>query len=204
LKISRQKDDYGKVKVVSMLFGAFVLLLGVSSIFADAIFEFLGLEKPQAFEILSLISFSILCLFSFLIMDIKVIQQKRATSKERESIFDYSNSYQDASHTQNNLYNSTASEKVFEYLGLMTLLKRFDIDINIDKQHPNSDQLSNSEIDLSEHLLEDTFILPTEGSQITEFPKGEDLEIGEMPDISIEHDKGIFDIDIDDILPGGN
>lgn len=202
LKVSRQKDDYGKIRAVSILFGAFVMLLGISSVFADAIFEFLGLVKPKAYEIFSLIAFTILCLFSYLIMNVKSTQYKTRSNYSSGSVFDYEKI--SINNTQNNnMNNSNASEKILEYLGLATILKRFDIDINIEKDANTI--YKNQEVSTSESLHEQKYDFEETTSKFTVIPTNDNIQVDEIPTIDIEHDKGNFDIDInlDDLLNKG-
>ena len=60
LKATRGTEGYAKRKIFSYLFLAFMALIGITTVFADALFEFLGLHKPAQFEWLALAAFAIL------------------------------------------------------------------------------------------------------------------------------------------------
>ncbi len=63
----KSSPDYGKRMAVFYLLTAFTLLIGITTVLADAIFEFLGLEKPIYFEWITLIAFVVLCIATVLI-----------------------------------------------------------------------------------------------------------------------------------------
>ena len=50
-------EGFAQRKVVRMLLVAFTLLVGFTSVFAEALFEFLGLEQPAQLEYLAFAAF---------------------------------------------------------------------------------------------------------------------------------------------------
>ena len=60
-------DGYAQRKAVFYLFSAFIALIGITSIFAEAIFEMLGLRKPEQFEWYALAAYVAFCLATAII-----------------------------------------------------------------------------------------------------------------------------------------
>ena len=86
LKATRGTKGFAMRKMAYYLFIAFMSFIGITNVFADALFEFLKLEKPQHFEIISLIAFVFLCVAFVLIARFssktQVIYQEEPKPKE--------------------------------------------------------------------------------------------------------------------------
>lgn len=54
-----QSPNYVKQVAIRTLFLGFTLLVGLSSIFADVLFSYLKLDKPQYFETITLVAYTI-------------------------------------------------------------------------------------------------------------------------------------------------
>ncbi len=197
LKVSRSRDDYGRVKVITRLVAAFILLLGISSIFADAIFEFLGLTKPQNYEVFTLTGFTILCIASYLIMNLQFKSEKKD-----QKIFDdeYEGSSRSSIHDYdlniNNSFNRKESlvEKGLEFLGLATLLRRLDIDINVSKPIQTSVDTDHKHENISIEIKNNYSFKAEENST-------DSTETDYLSSISNDNEDTLSEIDIDKEQP---
>ena len=77
LKKTRGSDNFAKRKAITQLFLGFVTLTGLSSIFADALFDVLGLNKPMFFEVYAISAYII-----FAIASVKIMNGNRRENKD--------------------------------------------------------------------------------------------------------------------------
>jgi len=68
LKVTRGTEGYAKRKATGRLFLGFMALIGITTVFADALFEFLGLTKPANFEWLAFAAYVVFALATVFIM----------------------------------------------------------------------------------------------------------------------------------------
>ena len=68
LKSTRGTEGYAKRKAISLLFLGFMALIGITTVFADALFEYLGLTKPANFEWLAFAAYVVFALSTVFIM----------------------------------------------------------------------------------------------------------------------------------------
>lgn len=88
LKSVRRSEGYAKRRAVSLLFVGLISVIGISSIFADALFELLGLDRPLYFELISIAAYAIFAIATVLIMK----TQKENTSQPLEPTIAQENS----------------------------------------------------------------------------------------------------------------
>lgn len=60
LRVRSANPGYGAQKAAGYLFLALIAVIGISNIFAEAIFELLGLDKPENFEWLALAAYAVM------------------------------------------------------------------------------------------------------------------------------------------------
>lgn len=133
LKKSRNREDYGRVKVALRLIWAFVIFCGISSFYAEIFCKMLGIPYSNKFEFYSLIALFIVALFSFLIVRTKSNNQ----SNQEKSVHD-ENYYKLEKDNAHHSYKESKLEVFLEFIGFATILKRFDIDIFINKKTDDS------------------------------------------------------------------
>lgn len=73
---------YGKRMGVFYLLSAFTILVGITTVFADALFELLGLDKPAHFELMAFVAFGIFCAAAVLILRDKGEPSQSAKNSE--------------------------------------------------------------------------------------------------------------------------
>lgn len=69
LKAITGTENYARRRAIALLFLAFITMVGISSVFAEAVFEAMGLNKPINYEIISLVGYFIFAFATFKIME---------------------------------------------------------------------------------------------------------------------------------------
>jgi len=103
LKATRGTEGYAKRRIFFYLFMAFITLTGITSIFANALFELLELEKPVQFEWMSFGAFVIL---AFAAIRIAESGQKKETKKETTTTQNHSGSGNNVAGNTTSIKNS--------------------------------------------------------------------------------------------------
>lgn len=198
LRNSRDRDDYGRVKVSLRLIWAFVIFCGLSSIYAEVICNFFGIKSPKTYEFYSLIALFIVSLFSYLILKVK--KKEVLSDNHQESVYDKSQStfYNDISYTP---YQASRFEVFLEFVGLATLAKKFDIDINIDRTETAQNAVYSS--GYTENTSESAYNPSLNSYEMPDFQPTTNIESLDIPEISISDEiegASLGDISLDDIV----